>query len=689
MEFASRCRSLLALGRATLLGAAFTVLALGAAACHSRHEAKPGPTAKPGSSVVVGRVTDDADRAIPGAQVLLFDVAGEELGGGDLRREITDRAGYFVFERLAAGTYRLLVEAVGLASTEPPPFTVPGPEVVVRIEGQGRSVTGAVVSAGSRVPGARVRLGGEGGKRETLSDDAGQFVFHGLGAGPYLVRATRDGLVSATVRQVAPDEPGAARPTPLRLELGAGLAVAGVVVDDRGSAVAGAEVRVEADGAGDLEDPLAETRVTTPDGRFRVEPLPPGRVRVTARAPGTLLRAPTLVTLLSGQLAPSQRLELVRGAALFGRIVDTRGAAIAGAQLRCVGAAADALDLAVIDAPLPPAAEAAALGGGAGRSVGVTKTARSDARGAFRITDVLPGPVHLEIARPPFVPLATMAWTLASGEMRDVGALTMNDGVAIHGRVLDDAGGSLAGARVAVAPSVGVIAETDAAGTFSLALPAGQFTLEISAAGFADQSVALAPADGRPASTVEVRLGHAGSTVEGVAHDSGHRVLARARVRAFAADGGGGPLGSALTDAGGHFAIKRLPAQTLRLELDHPDYPPTFASATPGTAVELTAPIPGGIDGEVRERGTGAVVARARVDGVGPDGQKLSAGAGRGDKKGAGLAFRALRLTPGSWTLTATAPGYVAVTRQVDVPPSPILGETSVRGLRLELDRTR
>jgi len=146
-------------------------------------------------------------------------------------------------------------------------------------------------------------------------------------------------------------------------------------------------------------------------------------------------------------------------------------------------------------------------------------------------------------------------------------------------------------------------------------------------------------------------------------------------------------LGSAVTDAGGHFTLVNLPHAPLLLELEHPSYPPTLARATPGAPTELTAPIPGGIDGEVRERVTGASVPRATIEGLGPDGRRVTA-SGAGRAKGSG-AFRLPRLRPGPWTLTVKAPGYRPSVRDVEVPESPILGETSVRGLRLELDVER
>src|SRR5580693_3324375 len=106
MEFASR--------RARVLAAAAGVAFLTAGACR-----KAAPTIDDGpraaaTFALVGRVTDEADHAVPGARVHAL---REGDGGATSAREgVADLAGRFSFEGLPAGRYALLVEAVGLAS---------------------------------------------------------------------------------------------------------------------------------------------------------------------------------------------------------------------------------------------------------------------------------------------------------------------------------------------------------------------------------------------------------------------------------------------------------------------------------------------------------------------------------------------------------------------------------------------
>jgi Carboxypeptidase regulatory-like domain len=716
MEFASRRPRLAAGGRAawpggaaSLVGAAglvaLAVLAgLGATGCRARRAAPPaagdlgrgaGPSAR-ATFLVVGAVRDVEGQGVPGARVLFV---REGAADASERQTTSGGEGAFRIDDVPAGRYTVIVDTLGLGSVEPRPVDVPGTFVDVRLPTHVRWLGGRVDAAGKPVAGARVLLGGEGARapRETRSADDGTFRFAVLETGRYSMRATHVARASATARGLT------AASRDLVLELVDGVVIEGEVVDDDGRGRSGVEVRAET-GA---DDPLPAVGVTSADGHFGVGPLPPGHVRVGARAPGSVLRAPASLALAVGVAPPPVRLVLARGAALAGRIVDARGAAVAGAEVRCLVAGdADVDDLTVLDGALPLAAEAAALGSVAGRALGATRTARTDARGGFRIGDLLPGPVRLEITRAPFAPLDADAGTLAPGASRDVGALTLRDGVAVTGSVHEATGAAVNGARVTVTPPVGVYAETDGAGAFALALPPGRYTLTATAAGLGARATVdvasspLAPVSLVLAPVLSLAASASDGVVAGVARDSGRRPLARARVRAFALDAsatapatpgpppaGAAALGVTRADAGGHFSLGHLPRQAVLLELDAADYPLTYAVATPGAAVELTAPIAGGVDGEVRERATGAVVPRARVDATGPDGQRAAAGAHGG--KGAGLVFRLTRLRPGPWTLTASAPGYRSATRDVDVPASSIVGETSVRGLRLELEPSR
>ena len=679
-----------------LLCLAFAALAFGGpTACHRRHQPTPleapAVPAAADAARLSGQVVDGRARPVPEARLLAFRIADGGAGSGEPVRATADLDGRFALERLTPGSYRLLVEAAGFPTAEVTPLVAPAPDLVLRVAGEGRSIFGRVALAGAPAPGARVALAAEAGGpvRGTLSRADGRFAFSGLGDGSYALRASRAELASPTVRGVAAGRDGTNLPAPLAL--GPGRRVAGRLVQDAGAALPGFEVRAESAALAPGDDPLPLVARTDGSGAFSIGPLSPGSYRLTsARAGYVLRRAPTVDLAASGAEPPPVLLELLRGAQIVGRVTDARGVPAGSAHVRCVASAMD--DLTVEAGPLPLAAEAAALPSGAGRALGSTRSAIADAHGRFIVDDLIPGRYRVELAHAGSEPMRTDEVTLAPGERRDLGALALRDGFPIEGRVVDDSGAPLEGARVAAAggpddSASGLYTVTDGGGSFSIALPAGHYRLTASAPGHGSAGAEVDVRQGAPSASITLRLARAEASLEGLVRDTGGRPLGRARLLAWpreGAQGGGGgsatPLGATSADVGGHFRMADLPAGELRIEVQHPDYPHVTMAATPGQFASLTVPFPGGIAGEAHARATGAVVTRGRIDAAGPDGAKASAELQRTGS------FRLPRLAPGHWRLSVSAPGYHPTEQELDVPASASLGEPSVRDLRVDLD---
>src|SRR6185436_17379958 len=413
--------------------------------------------------------------------------------GGAPLETATDLEGRFRFARLAPGPYRLLVEAAGFPPAEKAPVSAPAEDAAVRVDGEGRSVVGRVSAAGVPVADARVLLAPDGGGplRETITRAGGGFAFGGLGAGRYAVRAVRGEAASAALRAIeAGDGPTAAS---VQLELSAGRTVNGGVIDDAGSALAEVPVRIEADTGPPGDDPLPTLVSSDRDGNFATLVFP-GGYRMSASRPGYVLRRGPAVDARGAGAAVKTVLELVRGARVFGKVVDPRGGAAAGARVRCLASAIE--DLTVQTGPLPLAAEAAAMPSGAGRALGTTRATVADREGRFAVDDLIPGRYRVEVAHGGAEPLRSDEFVLAPGERRDVGKLALRPGFPVTGRVIDESGGPIDGARVVVggvgasAASAGLFALTDAGGHFALALPAGSYRVSASAAGRGTNQVA-------------------------------------------------------------------------------------------------------------------------------------------------------------------------------------------------------
>jgi protocatechuate 3,4-dioxygenase beta subunit len=639
-----------------------------------------------------GRVVDRRGQAVPDARVLAFPVSPTGEGARPPGAVATDFDGGFKIEALATGSYRVLIEAAGFPTAERTGVAAPAADLVLRLDGEGRSIAGRVELAGAPVVGATVVLADEAGgpARQARTRADGGFVFGGLGAGDYALRAEHDNLVSPIARGIPVGRPGAR--APLRLSLQPGLRLAGRVVEDDGQAPAGAEVRGQLAGLAPDEDPLPALARTDATGAFELGPFLAGTYRLTTARPGYVLRrSPTVELGVAGPPPPPVVLELLRGARVMGRVVDAHGAPVAAAHVRCVASAMD--DLTVQLGPLPLAAEAAALPSGAGRALGSTRVALADKAGRFVVEDLIPGRYRVEVAHAGSEPMRTDELVLAPGERRDLGTLALQDGIAVEGRVLDESGGPLEGARVLVGSGTatdpaGFYALTDAGGHFSVAVPAGSYRLIATASGHGAARVSVEVQAAKAPAPVEMRLPRAEAVLEGLVRDAGGRPLSRARLLAWPRDPPAGgiaepaPIGSGSADVGGHFRLADLPAGELRLEVQHPDYPSTKFPVTPGQYASLTVPLPGGIAGEAHVRSTGAAVARGRVEAVGPEGAKASA-----ELQRAG-AFRLPRLLPGHWRVSVSAPGFRPAEQELDVPPSANLGEMSVRELRVDLDPT-
>ncbi len=239
-----------------------------------------------------------------------------------------------VLEGLQPGSYRVRVDRPRgrLSAVEFVELT-PGSTQRVVVHLQPFSVTGVVRRDGSPVAGARVRFLLEGASVEREADEDGRYRVSLWTPGDYAVLAS------------APDDP---TPYPTHLDLtdaGPGdertldidlpsRQVAGVVVErDTGRPVAGATVALSETGTATGVRRSQAVR-TGEDGSFRFTNLMEGPpVSVTASAEGFL---PQTVTV--DPESPEARqlvLELRRGEAVRGRVVEPPGTPVEGAQVMC------------------------------------------------------------------------------------------------------------------------------------------------------------------------------------------------------------------------------------------------------------------------------------------------------------------------------------------------------------------
>lgn len=277
------------------------------------------------------------------------------------------------------------------------------PKGTLRLEGQvidadDHGVAGATVAIASNPP------------RHVLSEADGSFAFDGLVARPYtlIARGAQGVAGPITARLTAKSEP-----VVLRLRPAARLTVS--VVGRDGKAISGATVELRG---------IDVQRATTGDRPAVFAPVVPGGYQIAAWADGM---AHAFARIQIGKGESQARLVLSAGAAVTGRVVDDRGAGLAGARVRYSGAsdwtqqASDRYDAA---------------------------TTASD--GSFRFEALPAGSFRFLASHPERAPGSSGLVTLDGKTPRDGVVITLDVGAVVKGHVVDGQHRPVTSARVRI-----------------------------------------------------------------------------------------------------------------------------------------------------------------------------------------------------------------------------------------------
>ncbi|HEX4960575.1 MAG TPA: carboxypeptidase-like regulatory domain-containing protein [Thermoanaerobaculia bacterium] len=282
----------------------------------------------------------------------------------------------------------------------------------------------------------------------TLSDAAGAYRLAGRAAGSrFDLRGAAAGYQSGHVKTALPFESQQNPfPAPDLLLLPSPVpAITGLVVDEGGKPVAGAEVRiVRSNGEVLWGSPESRLATTAADGSFRFAPLEPGApFALTASrqgfAPATLFASVPQPPRASSPV----RVALTHGRTASGRVLDPRQRPISGAAVQ------------LTHVPLQTASEDEP-------ELGPFR-AETDPDGGFQIPDLPPGLFGLRIEGAELVPLPEKEVVISQGEgPLDLGTFTLEGRAPVAGWIVDPAGQPIEGVEVWIVPdSPGSMAQED------------------------------------------------------------------------------------------------------------------------------------------------------------------------------------------------------------------------------------
>jgi hypothetical protein len=399
--------------------------------------AEPPPVRTGG---LTGRILDRNRVSVEGAQVSLHRGFSGLMGASlhDLGHIVTtDGKGRFRFEEVDEEAQIVVrVTGPGFKATESGPHSVFAREVNdigSIVVSPGVTVAGVVLDQdGRRIPDATVRL--ESGStpsfgepetpplRQATTDENGRFSLEHAPGPPFIVTVSAEGFARGGVAHGSAGD-GFQELYEVTIRLTAGAHFRGrVLAAEDDHPLPGVDVRVQSSSQGNA---ARSYTVTDSEGRFEVDDMPRGRVLVLSDSPD---RVENRITIEAAQFDDEAILRLKPTFAIEGRVVDP--------DERPVGA----FDI---------QARVSNRHGAVGEPAGPVRRVM-DRSGRFRLEALEPGWYVLEVWARDFA--VTLSPTVRLKPARDTTGVSvvLQPPAALLGRVVDDGGTPVAGARVSL-----------------------------------------------------------------------------------------------------------------------------------------------------------------------------------------------------------------------------------------------
>ncbi|QHE62502.1 hypothetical protein FHE72_16855 [Rossellomorea vietnamensis] len=585
--------------------------------------------ANPGA--ISGTVRDaSTTNAIPFANLELLDSHGVLIA-----TTTADGSGQYTFNNLAPGTYQVRSFAANYSSTTVSSIVTAGNTTITNLflDPNPGSIQGTVIDADTMtaISGASVQAVNNQNVvvASTTSNGSGQYSFTSLTPGSYSLIFTANGYATQTLGAIVVSNTVTIVDASLSRLAGA---LVGTIQDPNSAAIPGATVTVFQNNI------QISTVVTDANGQYMVPGLPPGSYSVVVSAPNYTTE--TVAAMIeSGQTTTLNVTLNENPGTLTGFVRDTNSNPIAGGSVTVQ------------------------ISTGTGIIVATTVTAPD---GSYTVQNLAPGN-YIVIAAATNYQAATQGVTIASNATSVVNFNLASDPGSIAGNVTNaQTGTPIIGAnvQVRVVDSSGAViatALTDNNGQYAVnGLAPGVYTVVVSALNFqtnaatvqvssnqtVDGSIALEPDPGRITGTV--------------VDSQGGNPIAGASVNIV--NSSGSLITTVLTDSNGLFMVEGLAPDNYTVNV----FAANFQNATVGALVSSgqTTPVsvsllpnPGAITGTVSPIVPNTIIQLRDVNNVLIDSTVANQDG----------TFSFTNLTPGTYTVSASAPNYSTAQAGVSV----------------------
>jgi protocatechuate 3,4-dioxygenase beta subunit len=402
--------------------------------------------------MVRGYVTDGANTPLAEAEVLVVANIFAHLSSEEAvrrgRTATTDANGFYEVVNLAQGIYMVSAHAEGFGRKQFMNVQVPGPRDPAQAVEQdfqlepGFVIAGRVMGQDQRaIANARVQAfsyqTNDTSRGESLSGPDGRFEIPDLSRGAYALLVTADGWAEARLQRID------AGRTDVLVEMEQQGGVMGSVLADNGGPLDRFRVSVR------QVNPQSRmhgrpirppSNVQHPEGQFQITGLDRGLYVVDVEAIGYAQSFSETFEVERGQITPGIQVQMHRGGALTGRVIDSRsGEPIVGARVQTQDNTYQ--DNAFMQ-----------MFGALSVRLTTERSTRTDAEGRFHMDLLTPATYQVIVDREGFARAYVRDLEVVVGETAtDAGTIGLGRGASVEGTVYDSSGAPVINAEVRLA----------------------------------------------------------------------------------------------------------------------------------------------------------------------------------------------------------------------------------------------